>query len=126
MEQRTDWREVEAIVERAEGGGGTVGVTVIGPDGDAFRHKGERRFGAASTVKIPIMIEMYRQIDRGERLLTDRYALRNEDRAVGSGVLLHLHEAIELTLNDLVYLMISISDNTATNVLIDLVGMDNV
>jgi beta-lactamase class A len=77
-------------------------------------------------VKIPIMIELYRQVDRGERTLTDRYELRNEDRAAGSGVLLHLHQGLDLSLDDLIYLMISISDNTATNVLIDLAGMDNV
>src|SRR4051794_39267737 len=72
------------------------------------------------------MVEVYRQIDRGERSLDDRYVLRSEDRAMGSGVLLHLHDDMELTLNDLIYLMISISDNTATNVLIDLVRMDQV
>jgi beta-lactamase class A len=41
-------------------------------------------------------------------------------------VLLHLHAGLELTLADLVYLMISISDNTATNVLIELAGMENI
>jgi beta-lactamase class A len=72
------------------------------------------------------MIELYRQIERGQRALAAPYVLRPEDHAVGSGVLHHLHDGIELTLNDLIYLMISISDNTATNVLIDLAGMDRV
>lgn len=52
--------------------------------------------------------------------------LRDEGHAAGSGVLLHLPPGQELALHDLVSLMISISDNTATNVLIDLAGMDAV
>jgi beta-lactamase class A len=126
MKRAVDWSDISDIVKTAERSGGTVGATVIAPNGDTFRHNAERRFGAASTVKIPIMIEVYRQIDRGERSPDDRHVLRAEDHAVGSGVLLHLHDGMELTLNDLIYLMISISDNTATNVLIDLVGMDQV
>ena len=96
-------------------------------NGEPFTHHGvDRRFRAASTVKIPIMIELYRQIDQGQPALADPYVLRPEDHAVGSGVLLHLHDGLALTLNDLIYLMISISDNTATNILIDLAGMDRV
>ena len=85
MDANSEWTELEQVIDRAEAGGGTVGVTVIPPRGDAFAHHGARRFRAASTVKIPIMIELYRQIDRGERDLGDRYRLRNEDRAPGSG-----------------------------------------
>ena len=72
------------------------------------------------------MIEIYRQIDRGERALTDAYVVNDADRAVGSGIMLGLHNGATLNLEDLVYLMISISDNTATNVLIDYAGMDAV
>jgi beta-lactamase class A len=50
--------------------------------------------------------------------------LQDQDRAPGSGVMLHLHSGMEFTLQDLIFLMISISDNTATNVLIDLIGME--
>ena len=121
-----DWGAIEALAEGAERGGGTVGVAVKAPNGEVYAYRGDRRFGAASTVKIPIMVEIYRQIDRGERSLDDRYELRAEDRAPGSGVLLHLRQGLTLTLDDLVYLMISISDNTATNVLIDMAGMANV
>lgn len=126
VDTMTDWSQVNDIIQSAERSEGIVGVTVVAPNGETFTHNADRRFGAASTVKIPIMIQVYRQIDRGERSLDDRYVLSAADRAVGSGVLLHLHEGMEVTLNDLIYLMISISDNTATNVLIDLVGMDQV
>jgi beta-lactamase class A len=120
------WDEVERLIQDAEQGGGTVGLSIITSNGERFSHNGNRRFRAASTVKIPIMIELFRQVERSERSLTDPYMLRDGDRAVGSGVLLHLHDGLELTLDDLVYLMISISDNTATNVLIELLGMERI
>lgn len=126
MGGQTDWSEVEEIIRKAEQSGAEYGVTLIGPNGDTFGHKGDRKFGAASTMKIPLMIEIFREIDRGERSLSDRYVLRHEDRAVGSGVMLHLSEEMSFTLEDLIYLMISISDNTATNILIDMAGMDRI
>ncbi len=120
------WGEIDQRIRAAEQSGGTVGVALIASSGERFVHRSDRRFRAASTVKIPIMVELFRQIDNGKQSLTTRYGLWDEDRAPGSGVLLHLHPGLELTLADLVYLVISISDNTATNVLIERVGMDNV
>lgn len=123
MRQQIDWSGVEQVIRAAEESGGTIGATINAPYEDRFSYNGERKFGAASTVKIPLMIEIFRQIDRGERSLGDEYVLRAEDVAVGSGVMLHLHHGMSFSLNDLIYLMISISDNTATNVLIDMAGM---
>jgi beta-lactamase class A len=120
------WTEVDHLIHAAEQSGGTVGVSLATSSGERFAHHGDRRFRAASIVKIPVMVELFRQVERGERSLTQRYVLRDEDRAPGTGVLLHLHPGLELTLEDLVYLMISTSDNTATNVLIELVGMGNI
>ena len=120
------WDEVDQLIGAAEQSGGTVGVTLLASSGERFAHRGDRRFRAASTVKIPVMVELFRQIDRGEQSLTKGHVLQDDDRAPGSGVLLHLHAGLELTVADLVYLMISISDNTATNVLIKLVGMDTI
>lgn len=123
----TDWSAVEELVGTIESAsGGTVGIAVIGPNGERWSHNGDRQFRAASTMKIPLMIEIFRQIDRGERTLNDPYTLTADDKAIGSGVLLHLHDGIGITLNDIIYLMISISDNTATNILIDMAGMDEV
>lgn len=122
-DKEIQWDDVTKVIAAAEQSGGTVGVTIVAPSGESFSHNGQRKFGAASTVKIPLMVEIFRQIDRGERALDDEYVLRAEDVAVGSGVMLHLHHGMTLTLNDLIYLMISISDNTATNILIDMAGM---
>lgn len=120
-----EWANVKAAVEDA-GQYGTVGVSAIGPDGSSWSQNGDRKFRAASIVKIPLMIEVYRRIERGEMSLDDIHVLKAEEKAPGSGVMLHLHDGVELTINDLIYLMISISDNTATNLLIRMAGMDAV
>lgn len=121
----SDWSEVESVVSAAEALG-IVGASVIGPGGEHWSRHGDRQFRAASIVKVPLMVELFRQIERGVHRLTDTVVLRSEDKANGSGVLRHLHDGIGLTLNDLIYLMISISDNTATNLLIERVGIDAV
>ncbi len=120
------WQALARYIEQTETGSIRIGVAVQAPDGDRFSLRGDERFISASTIKIPIMVEIYRQIDRGNPALDDLFTLTKDDICPGSGVLLQLHPGIELTLRDLVYLMISISDNTATNMLIDLAGMDNV
>lgn len=121
----TDWSELEAAVRRAEERG-VVGVSVVGPDGARWGHNGNRAFRAASTVKIPLMVEVFRGVERGDWALDDRHVVTAADKANGSGVLPHLHDGIGVTLGDLLYLMISVSDNTATNLLIRLAGMDAV
>jgi beta-lactamase class A len=120
------WQPLANFVARHETAPIRIGVAVQAPDGERFSLRGDERFVSASTIKIPIMVEIYRQIDRGELALDDRFTLTKEDICPGSGVLLQLHPGIELTLRDIVYLMVSISDNTATNMLIDLAGMENV
>ncbi len=100
-----------------------VGVSIIAPNGQVWSQYGDRQFPAASTVKIPLMIEIYRMFDEGRATPDDIHVLTAEDKTPGSGVLLHLHEGLELTINDLIYLTISISDNTATNILIDIADM---
>lgn len=125
MNTTFNWRRVQAAVAAADEAG-TVGVAISGPGGATWQHRGDRAFIAASTVKIPIMVEVYRQIDAGRCARDDRIQLSEADKAPGSGVLLHLHAGIELTLDDLIYLMIAISDNTATNLLIRLAGLEAV
>lgn len=120
-----NWSALEQAVAAAEAEA-TVGVAVVAPGGEAWSHNGRQKFKAASTVKIPIMIRIFRQIEAGELALDDVYTLGRADKTPGSGVLLHMHSGIQVTLGDLLYLMMSISDNTATNYLIDLAGMEEV
>lgn len=123
MAPQRDWNALAGVIEETEAGGGTVGIAVIGPEGETFAHHGTRLFRAASTMKIPLMVELLRQVDRGVFALDDAYTLTAADKTPGSGVLLDLHDGLTPSYRDLIYLMISISDNTATNILLDRAGM---
>lgn len=87
---------------------------------------GDEGFHSASIIKIPILWEGLRQVEAGEKSLGDKIILRNKDKVGGCGVLQILQEGLELTLEDLLHLMIDISDNTATNILIDYLGKDKI
>ena len=82
--------------------------------------------GAASVIKLPIMIEAFRQIEAGMLDENQLYALRPEQKLPPCGVLTFMHDGVNVTLMDLITLMIIVSDNTATNMVIDIVGMENV
>lgn len=122
----TDWAGLAAAIAAEEAAGCTLGVGAIGPDGARFSHNGARRFVAASTVKIAIMVELFRRIDAGRESLDQVHVLREADKSGGSGVLKELHAGLAPTVGDLCYLMMAISDNSATNMLIDRVGMAEV
>ena len=81
----------------------------------------------ASSIKITVLAELYRQAQQGKLKLTDEYVVRKEDLVPGSDIMLGLTPgATRLTLRDLATMMVAVSDNSATNVLIDRVGLDNV
>jgi beta-lactamase class A len=128
LDEEIAWSSLEGIAYVAEDEVETriIGTTIVAPNGYRFVRHGDRRFRAASTVKIPIMIEIYRKIDRGTLSPDQFIALTNADKTPGSGVLQHMHEGLPLSADDLMSLMISISDNTATNMLIDLAGLDQI
>jgi len=121
-----DWQRVRTLAEQAEASGGTVGVAALAPDGAVFGYRADDVFVAASTIKVVIMQTIFRQIDADERSLEDRHPLTAADKATGGGILKHFRDGLPLTLHDLLVLMISISDNSATNMLIDLAGLERV
>ncbi len=121
-----DWNRVTQAIAAAEASGCTVGAGLIAPSGARFSHRGDRRFLAASTVKLGIMIALYRRVDAGTLDLATRHILTDADKTPGSGVILHLGAGLAFSLADLAYLMMSISDNAATNMLIDAVGLEAV
>lgn len=100
-----------------------LGVSAISPNGDAWNFDGDAQLPSASTAKIPIMICIFQMLDAGVLDLNARYTLCDEDKANGAGILRHMSRDLSLTLRDLLYLMIAISDNTATNYLIRTAGM---
>ncbi|MFP4498504.1 MAG: serine hydrolase [Vulcanimicrobiota bacterium] len=83
-------------------------------------------FPAASIVKICILLEYERQITRGLIYRNKKIILQEKDIVGGAGILLEMHRGMELTLEDLMRLTIVISDNTASNVMLDQLGMDNI
>ena len=81
---------------------------------------------AASVIKIPIMVEAFRQFENGELNPQQTYRIKAEDKMPSCGALNRMHDGLEVTMRDLVELMIVLSDNTATNILIDRLGIDRV
>jgi beta-lactamase class A len=81
---------------------------------------------AASTIKIPVMVEVFRQLQAGRFDLGRRVTLRNSDKDWGSGELCDAPAGRSYPVSDLLAKMIDISDNTATNMLIRLVGRHNI
>lgn len=80
----------------------------------------------ASTIKLAVLLEGFHQVDAGKRRLEDRISLRKEDQVPGSAVLAHLRAPAEITLQDALTFMVIVSDNTAMNLAIDQLGLDQV
>jgi beta-lactamase class A len=83
-------------------------------------------FPSASAIKLSILYEVYQQVGEGRFHLNDQLTVRGEDVVPGSGILKDLSPGLGLAVCDLATLMIVVSDNTTSNVLIDLVGIDAV
>ena len=86
----------------------------------------EEPFEAASVIKLPILVETFRQIEAGLAQENEPFPIRQEDKLPSCGALNYLHTGLTVTLMDLATLMIILSDNTATNLLIRRLGMDNI
>jgi beta-lactamase class A len=83
-------------------------------------------FPTASTFKVPVMVEVYAQARAGKFMMSERMALEMRHKTVGSGLLQALGAGIAPTIRDLVVLMNIVSDNTATDMLIERVGPEAV
>lgn len=83
----------------------------------------DERFPMASTFKIPVLIQLYRDKDAGLLSLNEQITITEEIKIMGSGLLKHFSNGTSLTLHDLALLMITISDNTATDIIIDRVKL---
>lgn len=107
--------------------GGTLGVAAhpLGSD-DAIAYHSDQAFPAASTIKVYILQTLLEQVQAGRRSLEDRRVLSAGDQVTGSGILKSLSPGNAYTLLDLAMLMIVLSDNTATNMLIDDLGVETV
>ncbi|RXT02780.1 serine hydrolase [Ammoniphilus sp. CFH 90114] len=110
-----------------EDAGGTWGIVAEDLNHQLRLEYGEQvSFTAESIIKIPIMAAVFAEVEKQQLSLSDLVLLKREDLVGGSGVLQHLSPGIQLPVYDLLMLMIIQSDNTATNLLIDLVGTKQV
>ncbi|MEM2126690.1 MAG: serine hydrolase [Candidatus Bathyarchaeia archaeon] len=94
---------------------------------DEISINGDELFPIGSAIKIPILIEFYRQIEEGLIDPKDVIALKEKHIVGGSGVLKEFEQdSIIMPLINYAILMIVVSDNVAANILIDIVGMNNI
>lgn len=106
---------------------GVVGLAAFNLENEEqFTINGDVVFPQGSAIKIPILMEVFRQAHAGKIALSDRRTIPDSVKVGGSGILKTLGTGSAFTIRDLCVLMIMESDNTATNILIDLVGMKNV
>ncbi|MEQ9408695.1 MAG: serine hydrolase [Fuerstiella sp.] len=92
--------------------------------GASFKHQADKVMPTASLIKLPVMIEAYRQISAGMLSPDQLIQLTEEDKVPGSGILTrHFGAGSQLTLQDAIRLMMAYSDNTATNLVIDQIGL---
>lgn len=118
---------LEAMTARIEGLPGIISVWCEDPaTGAVFCHRPEEPVDAASVIKLFIMAEAFRRREEGSLAFDEAVTVRPADRMPSCGALTYLHDGITVTVGDLVTLMIILSDNTATNLLIDRLGMDAV
>ena len=103
----------------------TVGIVLMDENGtERFAERPDESFPAASVIKIPLVMTLYADAAEGRLSLDERSSVGA--RVEGSGVLRHLPGVTDLTLRDLATLCVIVSDNTATNRLIERVGLDRV
>ena len=90
--------------------------------GEEIALDADRQMETMSTIKIPLMVEVFAQITRGRFSLTDKYTFAPADSQPGTGTIQRLDPGAVMTVKDLITMMIIVSDNTATEVLYRMVG----
>jgi beta-lactamase class A len=107
---------------------GVMGIAIVDlTDGRDYSLHANDVFPQASSIKICVLAELYRQAQAGKLKLTDMYTMNAADLVQDSDIMGGLTPGItKITLRDLATMMVAVSDNSATNVLIDRVGMENV
>jgi beta-lactamase class A len=99
---------------------GVVGYSVIDLEtGERLNRRGDETFPTASLIKVAILVTIYDLVAKGQLSLDDPLTVLKIDQVPGSGVVQFLHNGTILTVHDATWLMCTISDNTATNLLLD-------
>jgi beta-lactamase class A len=118
---------MEAIVSAIRGFDGVVGLSARNlQTGEEIVVNADMPFPTASAIKTAVMVEAWHQAAEGTLSLDTVLTLRESDKVGGSGVLNGLTDGLGLKVRDLVHLMIVLSDNTATNMLVNRLGTKRV
>jgi beta-lactamase class A len=127
--QRVLWQRLGSkIVQIDQNLDGVMGVAIEDQTtGDHYFLREDEVFAQASSIKITVLANLYLQAQQGKLKLTDLYTVQSSDLVPDSDIMNGLTPGItRVTLRDLATMMVAVSDNAATNVLIDRVGMENV
>jgi beta-lactamase class A len=123
------WQKLEATIHEVDAHlDGIMGVAIEDlTSGDHLYLRENEIFAQASSIKITVLAQLYLQAQQGKLKLTDLYTVQTSDLVPDSDIMGGLTPGVtRITLRDLATMMVAVSDNSATNVLIDRVGMDKV
>lgn len=129
VKQKVLWQKLEASIAEVDRNlDGVMGVAIEDlTTGQKYQLRESEVFPQASSIKIAILAELYRQAQQGKLKLTDVYKVRASDLVADSRIMHGLTPGVtQLTLRDLAAMVSAVSDNSAANILIDRVGMENV
>jgi beta-lactamase class A len=127
--QKVLWQKLEAMVNEVDQHlDGVMGVAIEDlTTGNHYFLREDEVFAQASSIKITVLANLYLQAQQGKLKLTDLYTVRSSDLVPDSDIMNGLTPGVtRVTLRDLATMMVAVSDNAATNVLIDRVDMSNV
>jgi beta-lactamase class A len=127
--QKVLWQKLEANIQEIDQHlDGVMGVAIEDlTTGDHYFLHEDEVFAQASSIKIAVLADLYLQTQQGKLKLTDLYTVQASDLVQDSDIMNGLTPGVtRVTLRDLATMMVAVSDNAATNVLIDRVGMQNV
>src|SRR3954469_15589782 len=115
----------EVLKPMIEAHHGEVGMAVKHlKTGESYEYKADRPMPTASLIKLPVMITTYEAVDKGKVSPTEMIELKKADQVPGSGVLTaHFSPGTKISLRDAIHLMMVYSDNTATNLVLDKLGI---
>ena len=125
LAQQGAWSALKSRLEqRIAQHHGTVGLVLLDPvTGDSLSIRGDQPFPTASNIKIAILIQLFHEVDAGTIHLNDPLVMLDADRIGGSGVFQFFDAPFRVTVKDAATFMIAESDNTATNLIIDKLGI---
>ena len=123
LKQKTE-KQLEKIFNSSPAITGVVAIDLT--SGEKISWNPDVQFPQASSIKIPILMEVFKQAHEGKFSLSDPLPVKPENLVGGTGILKHLEDPAPLSIKNLGILMIALSDNSATNALIDLVGISEV